>query len=295
MEPVKSTSLLAPIVKIPLDMEEASMEQLEQHWALCKGKQTYTTAAEFLLQLEAGALMVIYDVRGGQAKGEGNELPVRPINDLLDVFKAYAPKLFHKNGKEVCHGKEVCRRFASIGDAYASNPHLGPGADKWSRDVLLKLASRLAQLTGGPLCAIRDKVLSLEDCPADGAFVILSLTGKVVAANCQVELHGAHEVKKKGTKHQAGLAAVEWLKAKQLEGVALVRSDAGPVTAIFQDSGSGQIKMYKIQHDRGPVRRAGHSTRFSFFLETFCRPALYPFLLCGPAFLLRAYVARIVW
>lgn len=203
------------------------MRRLNSH----RGAATYQAALDLLLGLRVGTLIVIYDVKAGARQKD--VLPMMPFNNLVDVFRAYAPRLFD--------GNQVCQCFEAIAKAFASNPHEGAGvAGKWARHVLDKLVITLAHLTSDPAASVERSVMALDEQPADGAFVVLSLRGKVVAANCQINLLATRTViqpnqKGAGTRHHAGLAAVEWIRRHNLEGMALVRSDAGPVTAFFTE------------------------------------------------------------
>lgn len=217
--------------KTPLHVELVSKDDLVCRLSSRQCAATYKAALDLLLGLEVGTLIVIYDVKAG-AK-QKLVLPITPLNGLVDIFQAHAPKFLD--------GCKVCRAVEAIAKAFVSNPHDGLGvADKWACHVLNELAATLANLTGHPIARVKKQVMTLHEQPADGAFVVLSLRGTIVAANCKIDLLTNHRIvrpneKGAGTRHHAGVAAVEWLQEHNLEGMALVRSDAGPVTAFFYE------------------------------------------------------------
>lgn len=237
---MSSSASNVPYPRHPLIVVDLPREALVCQWSSFNWSSTYTFALDFLLGLNKGALIVIYDVKGGEAAN--TVLPTCPSNNLVDVFDAYAPRLLSSG--------QFSPVFLEIARAYESIPHEGDNGDKWACHIVEKLADNLANRTGEPAADIKKVVMELDGQPADGAFVVLSLRGKVVAANCQINWVATHEVlrsqqKLADTRHANAVAAVEWMKKHNLEGMALVRSDAGSVTAV--SISKGQIKAQQVQ------------------------------------------------
>lgn len=240
-----STQVLPEGSEPILRIQQTTLGHLPSLWGSMEGACTYSEMLKLLCRLNAGTLVVMYDASRGNAKGA--VLDITSLSNLLVVFETY--------GRKAVVDDKVSKRFEAIAMAFTSNPHRGRWGDKWAPWVVSKLAKTLAGLTKKKICAVEEKLSGLKNQPSDGAFAVLSLSGSVVAANCKINLGATFKLLRPdettvGTKHHAGVAVVEWLKSKELEGVVLVRSDAGQITAIFEDRKDHKIKAYQISTPR---------------------------------------------
>lgn len=233
-----------------LKAESITLSRLKQLVKGVPGQKTIYAVAEELYNLEegaGGALIVIYDCKGG--KNPEATMPVKSMGGgkLRNVMRQYARTLFLDDSE----GAAVNPNFRAILQGFCSVDHVGKYADKWTQPVLESMAANLEESWDSA-----DLIRLLLHEPADGALAILSLRGTVVGASSRIDIQSNHEPsielmrkdgKGTGTKHKAAICAVEWCRLKQLQGAAIVRSDAGRVTFVgIEGTGKKQTKAYEI-------------------------------------------------
>lgn len=187
--------------------------------------KTVSAVVSELCNLRGGALIVIYECPK-RSKDRDVTLPISYLDNggLMKVFKRHAKNIFSEGS--------VNPGFRGILEAFTSVPHEGSQADKWERPILEHMSRALGQSW-----STAEDVRALLHGPADGALAILSLRGTVVAAAAMICISPVlvmirPDGKSTGTRHTAAVSAVEWCRLHDLQGAAVVRSDAGHVSVL---------------------------------------------------------------
>jgi len=191
---------------------------------------TFSIAGSLMRILKRSPLKLIF--AEGKVNPRCATLPIANVGDgsFMKILKRSPVKCIFADGT-------VNPIFRTVLEAYAKVPHEGPNADKWTRPLLEVVARAL-----GTSWDTDADVRALLGAPADGALVVLSLRGTVVAASAMISIIASMRLTKPngkgtGTKHTAALSAVEWCRLKSMQGAAVVRSDNGDVTVVCVSEG----------------------------------------------------------
>lgn len=224
------TTTLVTQSNVVLQAENITLSKLQE---LLKGKAGYKTTMAVVEELHrlktGGALVVVYDCKGGADKQATMPLKSLGQGKLRDTMRLYAKKLFVDDSE----GASVNPNFRAIVRGFSRVPHDGACADKWTKPVLEDMARSLGQSWE----TVDESLRLLVGQPADGALAVLSLKGTVVGASSRIDIKSDVELiwpngEGTGCKHKAAVSAVEWCRLKHLQGAAIVRSDSGRVTMV---------------------------------------------------------------
>jgi len=187
-----------------------------------QGHQTVVMVVKELLSVEqGGALVVVYDCKGG--RNAEDTMPVRSTEGgkLKEFMRSHARSLFasRSDGTHVNPGFRAVLRGSCASQG------------KWTKPALEDIAKTLGvswDNAPASLCEVLDK-------PVDGALAILSSRGTVVGASSMIDITSRLDVLQpdgKGTRLRAAHHAMEWCRLKGLHGAAVVRSNDGAVTLV---------------------------------------------------------------